>query len=131
VDAAHDDVGDSAKPTDVVGVGDTVQGQGLRLDGPVPAAGIEIGVEAGQPEGLAGCGEHAGAHGDQLLDATAGGGGVIEDLGGEAAGPERGGGLLQGRRGCGVGEGRGGNRGADGRTAAADQCHLPAAGLAG
>src|SRR5260370_57721 len=82
VDAAHDNVGDGAQPPDVVGSGDAVHGQGLRLDGLVAPAGVDVGVDAGQAEGLAGAREHAGAVGYQVLDADTGGGGVVEDLGG-------------------------------------------------
>jgi hypothetical protein len=68
---------------DVVGAGHAVHGQDAWLDGLVPAAGVDVPVDARQAQGLAGPGEHAGALGYQILDAGACGGDVVEDLDGE------------------------------------------------
>ena len=73
-------------------------------------------IDAGQPEGLAGPGEHAGALGYQVFDAGTRGGGVVEDLDGETVCRQRGGRPLQALRGRRVGEQCCRNRGGHGAS---------------
>jgi len=107
VDAAHGDVGAGEQPPDLVGVLGPVQRHPARSDRRVAAAGVDVRVDARQPEGLAGAGEDGRALGYEVLDALAGGGGVVEDLHREAVRRQRGGRPLQALRLCRVGE-RGG-----------------------
>jgi hypothetical protein len=44
---------------------------------------VDVRLDAGQAEGLAGAGEHAGALGNQVFDAGPRGGGVVEDFDGK------------------------------------------------
>src|SRR6202034_1870650 len=72
---------------------------------------VDVLLDAGEAEGLAGPGEHAGALRNQVFDAGTRGGGVIEDLGREIVCGERGGHSLEALAGCRVGERRRPNRG--------------------
>src|SRR5262249_17719328 len=95
VNAADDDVGGGYHSPDLVEFDDAVHGQRAWLDGVVSPAGVDVIIDARQAERLAGPGEHAGALGYQILDAGPRGGGVVEDLGGEAVRRQRGGRPLQ------------------------------------
>nr|WP_309111275.1 hypothetical protein [Saccharothrix sp.] len=106
-DAVDDEVRGRDQPADLVTARRAVDGQDAGPDGVVPAAGVEVVVDAGQPEGFAGSGEHAGTLGDQVLDADARGCGIVQDLCGEAVGAQRLGDALQLRGRGRVGERRG------------------------
>jgi hypothetical protein len=101
---------------DIVGAGDAVHGQDAWPDGLVPAAGVDVLVDARQAEGLAGPGEYAGAVGYQILDAGARGGDVVEDFDDETVCRQRGGRPLQALRGRRVGEQCCRNRGSHGAS---------------
>jgi len=72
---------------------------------------VNVLLDAGQAEGLAGPGEHDGTLGNQVFDAGTRGGGVIEDLDGKILCHQRSGRLLQALDGRRVGEQRCRNRG--------------------
>jgi hypothetical protein len=64
-------------------------------EGLVPPTAVDVLLDAGQAEGLAGPGEHAGTLGYQIFDAGTRGGGVVEDFDGETVCSQRSGGPLQ------------------------------------
>src|SRR6476469_10191849 len=71
VDAAHDDVGGGHQPPDLSKLSAAVHGLAACPDGVVPPAGVDVLLDAGEEEGLAGAGEHAGTRGNPVLDAVA------------------------------------------------------------